>query len=215
MNWFKKALQSIVDFFKKLSNSNNNTTDPDVPANPADPADPVNQDTPTTTPVSGADEVPFADLVWSYGGFKGAGTVAIPESVIKNLTFKGNTLYYGWVKGGCENFGASNANDHTRTICAVFFKNDSGKYIGGKFDWISTDRLSRGVLLRQTLIEKVIATINRKRGLENVHGGYSGWNVGNVKNPADAAFVICGVSSPGGSGSSGKRTNVIKGVWAR
>lgn len=207
MSWFAKIIKSIVDFVKNLSNSNGDTV------NSVDPTS--TEPTTTETTTSGADEIPFADLVWSYGGFKGAGSVVNPDAVIKNLTFKGDTLYYGWVKGGCENFGATNAHDHTMTICAVFFKNESGKYIGGKFDWISTDRLSRDGIQKQLVIRKVVDFINRKRGLENVNGGYSGWSVGNVSNPADAAFVICGVSSPGGSGSSGKRTNVIKGVWSR
>ena len=69
------------------------------------------------------------------------------------------------------------------------------------------------VFKKQLVIRKVVDFINRKRGLENVNGGYSGWSVGNVSNPADAAFVICGVSSPGGSGSSGKRTNFRE--WSR
>jgi len=205
MSWFTKILQSIVDFVKKLSNSStDNTTDSD------------NTDSSTDEPiVVGADEVPFQDLIWSYGGFKGGSSVINPDAVIKNLTFKGDTLYYGWAKGGCENFGATNAHDHSYTICAVFFKDSTGKYTGGKFDWISTDRLSRDGLKKQIIIKKVLEAIARKRGLENVHNGYSGWSTGTVPNPAEAAFVICGVSSPGGSSPSGKRTNVIKGVWSR
>lgn len=206
MSWFKKFIKLLKDLISSNSGQNNDPTNDPVDDPTSDPVD---------NPVVGADEVPFKDLVWSYGGFKGGGAVAIPEAVIKNLTFKGNTLYYGWVKGGCENFGAKGKHDADYTICAVFFKDASGKYVGGKFDWISSDRLSRGILTKKTITDKILKFIGRKRGLENIHGGYSGWNTTNVPNPADAAFVICGVSSPGGGGSSGKRTNVIKGVWSR
>lgn len=164
---WKRFWRKVVSFFKPSK--------PDSPDNPDNPS-------------GQGDEVPFSDLVWSYGGVNGSGGTLRSDVSISNLSFRGQTLYYKWDKGGCENFGASNDGDYSKTICAVFFKDSSGKYIGGKFDWISTNRLSRG--------------------LGNVRGGYGGWNYGAISNPADAVFLIC---SPSGQ----SRTNVIKCVWQR
>ena len=75
MSWFAKIIKSIVDFVKNLSNSNGDTV------NSVDPTS--TEPTTTETTTSGADEIPFADLVWSYGGFKGAGSVVNPDAVIK------------------------------------------------------------------------------------------------------------------------------------
>jgi hypothetical protein len=71
-------------------------------------------------------------------------------------------------------------------MCCVFFKQADGRWKGGKFDWVSSDRLSRGLG-------------------HCTH--YNGWTLSGVPNPAEAAYVIVG--------KNGRRTNVIKGTWKR
>lgn len=137
-------------------------------------------------PGTGVDAVPYGSLSWSYGGFNGSGAIIDPAAQIKDLSFGGNTLYYKWASGGCENFGASHGHDHTQTMCCVFFKRSDGTWRGGKFDWVSTDRLSRGL---------------------GHCSSYKGWTLSGVPNPAESVYVIVG--------QNGRRTNVIKGVWKR
>lgn len=194
----QKLFEKIVNWFK---NNPDAIQIPDVGQNTDTNTEPdINDDVSSSSddqqiPANGIDEVNFSELIWSYGGFKGEKSLVNPEAAISKLTFSGDTLYYKWAKGGCEKFGAVNARDFSRTVCCLFLKNKNGKFVGGKFDWISTDRLSRG--------------------LENCHDGYSGWNLKDIPNPAEAVFLIAGVSTPNGSTSSGKRTNAIKGTWKR
>jgi len=144
-----------------------------------------------TSPVVAAstadDAVPYSSLVWAYGDFNGSKAPLDATVRIKSLTFSPSTLYYAWAAGGCEQLGATSAGDHNATICAAFFKGSDGVWRGGKFDWISSNRLSRG--------------------LEHCYG-YNGWTLDGVPNPCDACFVIVSVKT-------GTRSNVIVGKWAR
>ena len=84
------------------------------------------------------------------------------------------------MQGGCENLGAGSKEDPACLAC--LFCLIGGKWIGGKFDWISTSRTSRD--------------------FKNVSDGYNGWDKGAIGKAAKYAFVI--VSRDGK-----KRTNVI------
>lgn len=76
----------------------------------------------------------------------------------------------------------------TLVYACLFVKNNDGNWVGGKFDWISSNRTSRD--------------------LKNVLGGYSGWNLSNVPNPCQAAFVILDKNKQ-------RRSNVLVGTWKR
>jgi len=103
-------------------------------------------------------------------------------------------LAYSWAVGGCEAFGAKDPSDWTSTICAWFVKRDDGQWVGGKFDWISSNRLARGFF---------------GHVLPNGAGEtYGGWSLTSVPNPCDAAFVIINRTGQ-------LRTNVIAGRWSR
>lgn len=125
-----------------------------------------------------ADAVDFSSLDWAYGGFKGqSGKLA--DARIKNLKVSSSGLSYSWEEGGCEQLGASGATDANCLAC--LFCRIGGKWRGGKFDWISTSRVTRS--------------------FENIRTGYNGWPK-NAVEAADAyAFVI--VSKDGK-----RRTNV-------
>lgn len=133
------------------------------------------------------DEVPFGSLSWTYGGFRGSGAAKTSAS-ISGLHAGSGSMSYRWSSGGCETLGASSRDDFNSTIACFFVQNGEGRWVGGKFDFISTSRTSRG--------------------FENIYGGYGGWTLAGVPNPCPCAFVI--VSSNGK-----KRTNVIAGTWSR
>jgi hypothetical protein len=92
-------------------------------------------------------------------------------------------MSYGWVSGGCEQLGASGAADYDHTYACLFVSRN-GSWQGGKFDAISTSRVTRD--------------------FKNIYGeGYKGWPTNAVATGTDFVFVI--VSKDGS-----KRTNVIR-----
>ena len=133
------------------------------------------------------DEVPFDSLSWNYGGFRG-GSAVKTTAAISGLKATAKNMSYHWKTGGCETLGASSHSDYNHTIACFFVQRGDGRWVGGKFDFISTSRTSRG--------------------FENIYDGYGGWSLSGVPNPCPCAFVI--VSTDGK-----RRTNVIAGTWHR
>lgn len=131
------------------------------------------------TPPEG--DVPYGDLDFCWGGFRGGSAKLVKESCIKNLKIRGDGMSYSWESGGCEKLGAKDRSDAGNTLACLFCKND-GRWRGGKFDWISTSRTSRS--------------------FENINGGYNGWDPSAISKAEKYAFVI--VSKDGK-----RRTNVI------
>lgn len=137
--------------------------------------------------IGAEDEVPFESLSWHYGGFRGASAVKT-TAVISGLKATSKNMSYHWRTGGCETLGASSSSDYNHTVACFFVQRGDGRWVGGKFDFISTSR--------------------RSRGFENIYEGYGGWSLSGVPNPCPCAFVI--VSTDGR-----RRTNVIAGTWHR
>lgn len=105
-----------------------------------------------------AEVVPAAGeppLLWSYGGFDGSKAKVADDAVLAGATLKGDTLSISWAKGGCEQLGASGAEDAAVTMACLFVETDGGGAVGGKFEWISTSR--------------------RTRDVKNIKTGYNGW----------------------------------------
>lgn len=127
------------------------------------------------TPV---DAVPFGDLVWAYGGFNASGAV-LDTPRLSGASCNGRRYSYKW-DVGLSGWGLG--NDEAGAICAVFIERD-GKWIGGKFDWISTSRASREL-----------------KHLES----YSTWPKSGIKLPVTGrvAFVVT-------SADGKRRSNVI------
>lgn len=141
----------------------------------------------STTADAAGDAVAFSSLNWSFGGFDGS-KAAISSASIGNLSIAGNKMTYSWTGDTLATWGLG---DHEAgALCCLFVKRSDDTWVGGKFDWISTDRTSR-------TLEHVTNT-----------PGYNGWTLDNVPNPCEAAFVI--VSADGK-----KRTNVISSNWSR
>ncbi len=135
------------------------------------------------TPAS-PDQMDYGMLKWSYGGVSGRGYAASGVSISglrvsgRNLSFRYNTNLSAW----------GYSTDAVGGYACLFVQKEDGSWVGGKFDWISSSRSSRG--------------------LENVFGGYGGWNLKGVPNPCPAAFVILDANKK-------RRSNVIVGTWSR
>lgn len=96
-------------------------------------------------------------IAWLHGGFDGSRAAEVAEARIADLRMDGNGLSFRWESGGCEALGASSRTDYSRTLACAFYWDEAGRrWIGGKFDWISTSRTSRS--------------------FENVRAGYHGWD---------------------------------------
>ena len=95
------------------------------------------------------------ELDFRYGGFEGGRAKEEPGCRIGSLNVGKDKLTYKWEAGGCEALGAKDNADYSQTVACAFYW-DGKKWVGGKFDWISTSRTSRG--------------------FENIKSGYNGWD---------------------------------------
>ncbi len=137
-----------------------------------------------TAPGATVDAVPYSSLNWSMGGFNGSKAVLHEGVEIGSLNVGRDGMSYRWVRGGCEQLGAADKGDASKTLACLFYLDASGKWQGGKFDWISTSRTTRD--------------------FKNIHSGYNGWNAAAFDAATEFAFVIVG--------TNGRRTNVIRGA---
>lgn len=123
-------------------------------------------------------------LDFRFGGFKGGSAVETQLAQIGSLHMTRNGLSYKWVKGGCEALGATSREDYSNAVaCAFYWDERIQKWVGGKFDWISTSRTSRD--------------------FKNIHNGYGGWLPEEFFWASKRAFCI--VSADGK-----KRTNLLE-----
>lgn len=132
--------------------------------------------------VSPAPAAPAEDplLVYRFGGFDGSRAAETHDAQIASLRVTSSGLTYKWTRGGCEALGASSRTAADCLAC-VFYR-DGSQYIGGKFDWISTSRLSRD--------------------FKNIDTSYGGWDSSAFHRASSYAF--CVVSRDGK-----RRTNII------
>lgn len=131
------------------------------------------------------DAVPYGALSWKYGGISGGGARQSSAS-IRGLSMSKNGLSFSWGGGKLSSWGL--ADGDIGAYACLFVQDASGKWVGGKFDWISGSRSSRD--------------------FNNIYSGYGGWNLSNVPNPCSAAFVVI-------SADKKKRTNVLMTMWKR
>ena len=136
------------------------------------------------TPAADVDAVEFALVEWTLGGVDGS-RAALSSPRISGLKAGAKSLSYKWEEG-LDDWGLS--RDDAGALACFFVEREDGEIVGGKFDWVSTSRSSRG--------------------LENVFGGYGGWTLEGVGNPCKCWFVV--VSKDGR-----KRSNVVGAEWKR
>ena len=122
---------------------------------------------------------PVLDFRW--GGFRGGAAAEDPATQIRDFRMDRNGMRYAWAKGDLGNWGLARESAGA-LICAFYFDENERRWIGGKFDWISTSRLTRS--------------------WKNVYAGYDGWR----PDPFFAAkkHAICIVSADGR-----RRTNLL------
>ena len=166
----------------ETTNGASNTSTNDVSSDEGD-SDEGDSDYGTDEELAAADQVDFGSLRWTYGGVKGKGS---PSGVsISGLHIGGSSLSFKYNKD-LSAWGYS--KDEVAAYACLFVQKEDGSWVGGKFDWISSSRSSRG--------------------LENVFKGYEGWSLSGVPNPCQAAFVIVDANKK-------RRSNVIAGTWHR
>ena len=150
---------------------------PDAP--PAPPETPTQPDTPA------ADEADYSVFSWQFGGFNGS-RATLSEPRIASLRMNGMSgLSYRWAGPNLTAWGI--AHTDAAALACLFVQRADGRWVGGKFDWISSSRTTRD--------------------FKNL-GGYQGWSLAGIPNPCRAAFVI--VSADGR-----RRSNVIAADWRR
>lgn len=133
----------------------------------------------------GADQVPFGSLKWTFGGRPNGAGARNGGVVISGARFSSGGVSFTYNRD-LSAWGYSSGA--LGGVACLFVKKENGKWVGGKFDWISSSR--------------------RSRDFNNVYAGYGGWSLAGVPNPCAAAFVII---SPDGK----RRSNVIAGTWSR
>ena len=143
-------------------------------------ADESSQHLASASPAS-SDTVDFASLDWCWGGFNGAKAKPVDGCEIGSLKVTADGLSYKWVKGGCEQLDKNCSHSNPCCTCALFCRVD-GKWIGGKWEHISTDRTTRD--------------------FKNVKKGYGGWDASVLGKATAYAFVIL-------DDGAKKRTNII------
>ena len=128
------------------------------------------------------DEMDYSQLAFVYGGLKGEGAKVEQGCRIESLKVNGSGMSYKWAKGGCEKLGATSRDDYKNTFACLFCR-VNGSWIGGKFDEISTSRLTRD--------------------FKNINSGYRGWDKSALAKADAFAFIIT-------NKTGSKRTNVIR-----
>lgn len=135
-------------------------------------------------PAEDADAIDFTRLEWKFGGVDGS-RAALSTPRLSGLKAGAKSLSYTWEEG-LGGWGL--ARDDAGALACFFVEREDGSVVGGKFDWVSTSRSSRG--------------------LENVFDGYAGWSLSGVPNPCKCWFVV--ITKDGR-----KRSNVAGAEWKR
>ena len=152
--------------------------------------DPATAEAGADTPAPAEDSaasVAGSPLVWRFGGFDGSRAAEDPATQIRDFRMDGRGMSYAWAKGDLGNWGLARTASGA-LICAFYFDERELRWIGGKFDWISSSRTTRDFV--------------------NIRGGYNGWSLSGVPNPCKVAFVIIDEGHR-------RRSNVIAGTWSR
>lgn len=111
----------------------------------------------------------FADLQWVFGGFDGSHASPVDGVEIALDSVNPSGLRYHFEEGNLSALSAANSHDNPDCLACLFCLLD-GEWRGGKFDWISSDRLSRD--------------------FHNISTGYHGWPPDAIRRSAGFAFVI-------------------------
>lgn len=120
------------------------------------------------------DDADFDTLDFCYGGFDGSHAIRSDDVRIVLDSVSSSGLRYHYASGDLRSISPANTHDNPDCLACLFCRED-GSWKGGKFDWVSSDRLSRD--------------------FSNIRTGYHGWPTYAVES-ADA-YAFCIVSKDG------------------
>jgi hypothetical protein len=149
------------------------------------PSVPIHQETSGITPETSHEQTdhqtaqPSIKIV-SFGSPNCSKATEDPNTQIGSLKMNKNGLSYRWTKGDLSNWGIKNKHDADALAIAGY--GDGNTFKCSKFDWISSDRLTRG--------------------FENIYGGYNGFNSNEFFGAKHRCFFIM-------SKDGKRRTNVL------
>ena len=131
--------------------------------------------------ISPGDDQPKLALDFCYGAFAGGNAIEDKEVQIKDFKMNAKNMTYKWALNDMAKWGYPHT-DAKALACAFYYDEASKTWKGGKFDWISSSRLSRG--------------------WENIYSKYKGWDPNKFFAAKKHGFCIV-------SGDAKKRTNLI------
>ena len=120
------------------------------------------------------------ELSWVYGGFNGSKAKEDSNVVISDFTLDKRGMKIKWVKG--MSAWGYDRSDPSGIACVFYYDQNAKKYLGGKFEYISTSRSIRE--------------------WKNIKDKYHGWNYDKFINAKQFAFCVV-------SGDGKKRTNIV------
>ena len=109
-------------------------------------------------------------LDFRFGGFDGSGAQEDSRVQIGFVKMGKDRMTYRFVAGDLSAWGLARTQADA-IACAFYFDEKAGKWVGGKFDFISTSRLSRS--------------------FNNIRSGYRRWNADAFFAAKRRAFCIC------------------------
>lgn len=166
------AVQRAITQLQKTLERDAAQSDPATAETGADTTAPAEK---AATPVAGS-------LVFRFGGFDGSRAAEDPATQIRAFKFSSSGMSYKWTTGDLGNWGLAHT-DAGALACAFYWSDKEQAWIGGKFDWISSSRLTRS--------------------WENVRERYNGWDPDAFFSAKRHAFCI--VSKDGR-----RRTNLVE-----
>lgn len=128
---------------------------------------------------AGSTPVAAVSLDWKYGSFNGSKAAEDPSCQITSISVSSKGVTFKFSGGSW--WGATHDNPTMR--CCAFYKTDSGKWVGGFWEWGSPDR--------------------KYRAFTNINDGYKGWDAKAFNSAKKHLFVIC-------SKDGKKRSNFIE-----
>ena len=147
IDFVTNAAQRVVAVVRESpshSQAENGESESDDPAPATEGAPSV---APETVSVAGPDSPdgeapPSPVLVFRHGGFDGSKAAKDPATRIGAFKFSSSGMSYKWTAGDLGNWGLART-DAGALACAFYWSDKEQAWIGGKFDWISSSRLTR------------------------------------------------------------------------
>ena len=133
-----------------------------------------------------ADKKLYSQFNWVYGGYNAA-NAQLSDVNIKLTHLGPKDMNIKWVQD-MSVWGYTDGN--ASAVICVFVKNNGGNWVGGKFEFISSNR--------------------KHRSFGNIFTKYGGWSLADVPNPCEFATVVIKSQT-----DTSVRSNIATGKWQR